>query len=1568
MDQTDEDGLGSFLPAVSGWFRDQFGPPTPPQRQGWPSIAARRNTLIFAPTGSGKTLAAFLACLDHLWKTPRTAKGVRILYVSPLKALNQDVERNLRVPLDGIIAHAQARGTPLEPLSVAVRSGDTSPSERQKINRRPPDILITTPESLHLLLTSKARDGLRSVSHVIVDEIHALAANKRGTFLALLLERLEVLAPGFVRIGLSATQKPLDEVARFLGGRRKVVGPVGEPRFEARPVEIVDAGRRKEFDLEVSLPARGIGPQASGSVWPAIESRLLDLIRSHRSTIIFANNRRVVERLTARLNERAEGENETNPISEHASRYQDPMTVGRTWKGEGSAAEDGAGGTDDEPSPPVARSHHGSLSPEVRRQTEELLKAGELPAVVATASLELGIDMGAVDLVCQVESPGGVARGLQRVGRAGHLVGRTSKGRLLAKTAIDLVETAALARAMLDGDVETLRVPVNALDVLTQQVVACVAVDRWSVPELFDLIRGAYPYRDLTPSAFDGVLRLASGRFRVEALRDLKPRISWDRVHNTLRPLPGTKQLAVVGGGTIPDTGQYPLYLGEGGPRLGELDEEFVLERRVGESFVLGSSTWRITAIEPQKVVVAPAEGRAALMPFWRGEAAGRTSELGSAVGVLCREVADRANDPTLIPWLVDRYRLDFESARSLAGLIGRQVRQAGAVPDDRTVLVETFKDPAGELGLAVLSPFGHKRHHALKLALGAVLRKRLGIEVAALHGDDGVLFRLPAMDDPPLDVFRGLTAEAAFDLIRGELADSALFGLRFRQNAGRALLMPRPDPSKRTPLWLQRLRAKDLLQAVKKFPDFPIVIETYRECLDEDLDLPGLRRFLDGIQSGAIRVATKAGDVPSPFASELIFRFTLKFLYEWDEPVRAAKDRTGPIVDESDLDPLLDPESRHLWLDPDAVGRVEGRLRGLGHPPRTLDEMAERLREAGDLAPSELAGPMLGFLEALRKENRAARIELSGTREPERWIGTEEKHLYAKAFDLPPSPLGGEGWGEGVERPETPNHAATLHPAPSPLGGEGWGEGPARPATPDFATTQPKTSHPISLPRGERGPESEEALATIVRRHLRTRGLVGLDDLTTRYPIDAATASDLLERLGDEGGLVALGPDESGRERWADSRNLGEVRRLSIAIKRREAVAVTPEAFSAFVGLRQHAHPDARLQGEAAVGVVLEQLQGFPATADQWEKEILPRRIADFRPSWLDAALATGSWRWRAEGSPRGEPRFAIVARDFPGRWPLREGDEAPSAAESTVLDRLRDRGAAFADEIARGIGRSPSDVREALVSLACRGLATNDRLDPMRDSVLAVEGSARASIPTSARGRPRLGSFRRPVADRPEGRWAAVVEPEGDLESSLLGWASALLDRYGVLARETAAADPWAPPWRELQPLLARAEMRGDLRRGYFVEGMSGVQYAEAETAERLARGATSETAPNFLNTLDPANLYGSGAPFDVPLLEGGTARLPRNPGNFLALIAGRPVLICESFGKKLTGLASATEGEIRASIALVPSLAGPSRRVLKVESYNAAAPTASPAEPWLADAGFVRDPPGMAYYAGW
>ncbi len=1471
--------LDQFHPAIASWFIDQFGEPTPAQRLGWPAIASGEHTLIVAPTGSGKTLAAFLAALDHTWQTPRTRKGVRILYISPLKALNQDVWHNLQRPLAGILERSHAIGVPLDALSVAVRSGDTPAPARAAIVRKPPDILITTPESLYLMLTSRAREVLRGVSHVIVDEIHAVCGNKRGAFLALLLERLQAIcASNFVRIGLSATQRPLEEVARYLGGLEWEEDLSVGRRAVPRPVTIVDAGRRRDLDLQVIWPRDSVKGGTVGSIWPEIERTLLKLVREHRSTIIFANNRRTVEKLTARLNERA--------LASDAE--ADPPI--------------GEDGTERVGGP--FRAHHGSISLDERRGTEEALKEGDLTAVVATASLELGIDMGAVDLVCQVESPGNVARGLQRVGRAGHVVRGTSKGRLIAKTSGDLLESAALCRAMEAGDIEHLRVPLGCLDVLAQQVVACVAMDPWEVPALFDLVRSAYPFHGLTADSFENVLRLISGRFPTPDFRDLRARVSWDRIHNALAPLPGTAQLALVGGGTIPDTGQFPVYLGEGGPRLGELDEEFVYERRVGETFVLGNSTWRIQAIDPHRVVVSAAEGHAAVMPFWRGESVSRSPELGLAVGALCREVAERLDDPALTSWLEQQCRLTHDAALALRNYVLRQKLVSGAVPHDQCVVIESYIDPAGELGLAVLSPFGGRLHHALKLALVGRIRERFGLAPACLHSDDGLLFRLPAMDEPPLDLLEGLTGEVAERLVREELPETALFGLRFRQNAARALLMPRPDPSKRTPLWLQRLRAKDLLQVARKFPDFPILLETVRECLDDDLELPRLRAFLDRIETGSISVVRRAGEEPSPFVADMIFQFTAAHVYEWDDPKRTDRGN-GSIVDESLLEPLLRANQVSDWLDVQAIARVENRLRGMAHPPRTIEEMAERLRQLGDISSSELTGPMEVFLAELGQAGRAIVIDLPGTTEPARWISTEERSLYEGAFS-------------GVAS------------------------------------------------------ASAEARSTIARRFLATHALIGLGDLTARYPIDRLEAIEMLEGWSEAGTIVRLG--NSGipeHDRWTERDHLAQMRRATLAARRQETIAVAPEVFADFVLRRQHLAPASRGQGADLVETVLDQLQGLALPAGLWESEILPRRVVGFQPRWLDDVLGGGTWLWRARGAVREDPLVAFFRRDAQGLYEVADevGELDPDLA--ALVSALGGRGASFASDLARVTGMEPTRVRRGQHELLLRGLVTNDRFDPVRagsQETLMALTEARAARSAGFAMRQR---GRRSMAARPEGRWSLLDRFSGDPDARLVAWGDILLDRYGVLTREILALEPFAPEWSELAPVLSRSEWRGELRRGYFVEGLSGVQYASEEAAHELARlSADGDKRPPAVAVCaaDPANLYGAGAPFDIELLEGGVARLPRLPGNFLILMAGRPVVIVESFGKRLTGLGSARAADIDSALKLLPGFITPHRRILKVESYNGAPAAESPAAERLAELGFVRDYLGMAFYAGW
>ncbi len=901
--------------------------------------------------------------------------------------------------------------------------------------------------------------------------------------------------------------------------------------------------------------------------------------------------------------------------------------------------------------------------------------------------------------------------------------------------------------------------------------------------------------------------------------------------------------------------------------------------------------------------MVRPAEGNSAVMPFWRGESSPRSAELGDAVGTLCREIAGRLDDPELPRWLEETCRLEARATQPLIRYVVRQARVAGVVPDDRTILVETFRDPAGELGLAVLSPFGGKLHQGLKLALLGRIRERFGIQASCLHGDDGLLIRLPGMDNPPLDLLHGLTADEAERLIRLELPETLLYGLRFRQNAARALLMPRPDPGKRTPLWLQRLRAKDLLQVVGKFPDFPIVVETFRECLDEELVLSRLRRLLESISAGSVRIVTRQGEIASPFASELIFQFTPAYLYEWDDPRRGDRRPGGPAVDEDLLDALLESPRGAQLLDPQALGRVESRLRRRGLPPRTAEEMAELLRALGDLTVAELYGSMELLLGELLQEGRAVRLSLPGTAEPLRWILAEDEPRYRRAFLA------------GVE------------------------------------------------------PDMNE-LESIVRHYLRTHALIGMAELCGRYPIAPELAAEMLDRWVETGGLIRLNPADSEVEcRWAEPENLAEVQRLSVAIRRRESVAVTPEVFADFLLRRQHLHTATRLEGPAGLETALEQLQGYAAPAEFWESEILPRRVAGYKPAWLDDLLATGGWLWRAARGDKSEAAIALVGREFEGPWRDHPSETEKSADECQVIELLASRGASFATDLARAASMEPSRLRRTLRGLMLRGEVTNDRFDPARtgafDMIDALAEARAVSTGRMRRMRPRRGN-----PERAEGRWA-LLEQTNSSEPGLLAWIDVLLGRYGILTRELVELDAWAPTWADLAPLLARAELRGDLRRGYFVDGFSGVQYASDEAAEGLSRlaGLAPPGADDILlAAADPANLYGSGAPLDIPLLDGGTGRLSRVSGNYFVMKNGRPVLVIEAFGKRLTGLASASQSEIHVALARVLDMSGPGRQVLKVETYNGSPTLQSPIAARLAELGFVRDYPGMAYYEAW
>ncbi|MGA0122908.1 MAG: DEAD/DEAH box helicase, partial [Gaiellales bacterium] len=942
---------------AASWLAEAFpAGPTPAQAQGWPAIARGENVLLCAPTGSGKTLAAFLVGLDRLAARPAEEPGTRLLYISPLKALNYDVERNLRGPLAGLRATADRLGLSRPEIDVGVRTGDTPERERARQARTPPDILITTPESLFLLLTSPTRrEALRAVETVIIDEVHAVAGTKRGSHLALSLERLEHLTGRPVqRLALSATVAPPDEVARFAAGDR--------------PCTVVDAGSRRPLELEVVVPladmARpegeadppdpiaGAGDSSPNSVWPAIYPRLLELIEAHTTTLIFVNYRRLAERLALRLNELAERE--------------------------------------------VARSHHGSLARETRQEVEELLKAGELPCLVATSSLELGIDMGAIDLVVQVESPKSVARGLQRVGRAGHSIDATSRGLVFPKHRGDLVESAVVAERMLAGDVEPIRIPANALDVLAQQVVSMCAVEEWAVDDLERLVRRAAPYRDLPRAQLEGVLDMLSGRYPSDEFAELRARITWDRLAGTVTGRDGTRALAVANAGTIPDRGLYGVHLADGSGRVGELDEEMVYEARAGQVFQLGASSWRIERITRDRVLVTPAPGRPGQIPFWRGEGAGRTVELGRALGAFTREIGGMRRDGARRR-LVERHRLDARAADNLLAYLREQREATGVLPTDRTIVVERFRDEIGDWRLCVLTPFGARVHAPWALAIGARLRTDHGIDAQALWSDDGIILHVPDTDDPPPADVVLLDPDEIEDLVVRELAGSALFAARFRENAGRALLIPRRRPGQRTPLWQQRLKAQALQGVATRYPAFPIVLETYRECLQDVFDVPGLRGLLEGLRARTLEVVEVETPTGSPFAASLLFDYVAQYMYEGDAPPAELRAQALSL-DRELLRELLGQEDLRELLDADAIAQVETDLRR--RHADTPDALLDQLRRLGDLTRAEIADD--ASLDELVRTRRATALRVGGD---ERVIAAEDAGRYRDGVGALPEP-----------------------------------------------------------------------------------------------------------------------------------------------------------------------------------------------------------------------------------------------------------------------------------------------------------------------------------------------------------------------------------------------------------------------------------------------------------------------------------------------------------------------------------------------------------------------------------
>jgi ATP-dependent Lhr-like helicase len=1457
--------LSSFSPKVRAWFEGAFEAPTLAQAEAWPAIARGEHVLLSAPTGSGKTLAAFLWAIDQL-SAESTALGgrhTRVVYVSPLKALAYDIERNLRAPLRGIGA---------EGISVGIRTGDTPQKERAAMLRNPPNILVTTPESLYLMLTSRAREMLTGVEAVIVDEIHAVAHSKRGSHLAVTLERLDEMAQGprreIQRIGLSATQSPLEEIGRYL------VGP-------QREVKIVDVGARKVLDLRIEVPVESMaepggttsvgpggesladpleplsgGESTRNSIWPAIYPELLKQVRAHTSTIIFVNNRRAAERVALRLNELAAQE-------------QSPQ---EGVEGSGVVLE-------------IARAHHGSLAREERTKVEELLKAGELPCLVATSSLELGIDMGAVDLVLQIESPKSVARGLQRVGRAGHGVGEVSIGRIFPKFRGDLLECAVVVRRMHEGLIEPTVVPRNALDVLAQQIVAIAvsaeapgaaadgaAEGGFSVDELHALVRRTHSYSELSRELLENVLDMLDGRYPSKEFGELRARIVWDRLAGTIRARKGSRQLAVANAGTIPDRGLYAVTLPDG-RRVGELDEEMVYEARPGQAFLLGASSWRIEEITRDRVIVTPAPGAPGAVPFWKGDSIGRPKELGEAIGAFSRWAVDQEAET-----LERDYDLDERAARNLLAYLREQQAATRVLPSERTIVLERFRDEIGDWRLCVLSPYGGRVHAAWGLALSARIHERFGLEADAIWSDDGIVLHLPDLDAdeaeslPSAAELLMLEPDEVEVAVTAELGGSALFGARFRENASRALLIPRAYPGKRTPLWQQRLKAQNLLEVARRYADFPILLETYRECLRDVLDVSGLEELLRGLHTREISLVEVETQTASPFASSLLFDYVATYMYEGDTP--SAERRAAALsLDRDLLRELLGQEELRELIDPGALARVEADLQHRSEMTRATgrDGLHDVLRHVGDLNAHEVAERVFEGIEPepllreLERERRAIRLRLGGE---ERWAAADEAGLYRDALGaVPPGGL-----------PE-----AFLADVP-------------------------------------------DALSELLARYARTHGPFTTEDIHARYGVDASAVLRELERAGD---LVRgeLRPGGSERD-WCDVEVLRRLRRASLAALRKEIEPAEQRRLAAFLpswqGVDRHSGAGA---GVDRLREVLVPLQGLALPVEIWERDVLPRRTGAYSPSWMDALCASGELVWVGAGPLGRSGRVALYFREDataigppPSAPSARTGYEPPGNSEHELLRARLQGGPAFFTDLLADLDAPAEALREALWDLVWAGEVTNDAWAPLRAPRLALARSERSSVAPGAftgrsggGARSRFSGRRRSGAQsQVQGRWSLIAPvfhavqdgPAGALERRR-ALAELLLERYGIVTREQVLAEGIKGGFAMLYDTFSNLETLGVCRRGYFVEGMGGAQFALPGAVERL-RAPSERSRTLVLGAADPAQPYGAALPWPKREQTGVRPLRPaRVAGAYVVTVQDEPILYVERGGRGLVTL---------------------------------------------------------------
>lgn len=1476
--------LDRFSPATRAWFDASFASPTPAQLGAWTAISGGEHTLVVAPTGSGKTLAAFLWAIDRMLTEPRAASEqlprCRIIYVSPLKALAVDVERNLRSPLVGI-GHAAVRlGLPTPPIGVAVRSGDTPANERREFARAGAEILITTPESLFLLLTSQARTALAGVESVIIDEVHAVAGTKRGAHLALSLERLDALLPRPAqRIGLSATVRPVDEVARFLAGGRPVsiVQPQADKRWELEvQVPVPDmsepgaigtppAPQRADDDFEIGVgpvlpvlpevidpvtgkvtspgptwqpPAPASDPTERASMWPHIERATVDLIEQQHSTLVFTNSRRVAERFTARLNEQWDARHDASDQGSEASGVRPPAQLaGQSGNSQGA--------------PPVlARAHHGSVAKQHRAEIEDALKRGVLPAVVATSSLELGIDMGAVDLVVQIASPPSVASGLQRVGRAGHQVGAVSHGVIFPTHRGDLVAAAVITERMRAGLIEALQVPANPLDVLAQQLVAMAAMDDWQTADAFDLVRRAASFTALPRSVFDAVLDMLAGRYPGEEFADLRPRLVWDRITDTISARRGSQLLAITSGGTIPDRGLYAVMLATGdgpGRRVGELDEEMVYESRVGDVFTLGTTSWRIEDITPDQVLVTPAPGQIGRLPFWHGEAQGRPAELGAAVGAFTRQTAGL--DPPAALAQLGGAGLDAWAAENLVNYLTEQREATGRLPDDRTILVERFRDEVGDWRVVVHSPWGNPVHAPWALCLAARLRERYGADVQAMAADDGIVLRLPDLsgwadaDGPAAgSIASRLDAEIAelltidpdevADLVTEQIGGSALFAARFRECAARALLLPRMRPGRRQPLWQQRQRSAQLLEVAARYPSFPIVLEAVRECVQDVYDVAALTELMRGLASRQVQIATVATASASPFARTLLMGYVAQFLYEGDSPLaerRAAALRLDPTLLAELLGRGNGAALRDL-LDPEVVARTEAELQRLTpeRAARDRQDVLDLPRALGPLSAAELAercdpsvrGELPGWLAELAETRALIEVRVAGE---QRWAAVEDAARLRDALGVA-LPIG------------VP--AVFLEPVDDPLG-------------------------------------------DLLLRHARTHGPFTAAAVAARLGLGVAVVKGAALRLVESGRLVsgALLPDGVGDDDLCDAEVLRLLRRRTLAALRQEVEPVTQTAYARFLPKWQSV---GELRGVDGLLRAVEQLAGARLPASAVESLILPARVRDYQPAMLDELTGSGEVIWQGHGALPGDDGWISLHLAETAQLTLAAPEGVATGAQAAALVELLGRvpGAAYLFRpLSDALGASDDqELLNTLWELVWAGLVSADGFAPVRGLLAGGRSAHKPRRAPLRSGRlsaqqarlaarvPRPGLPNRFGPPGSAGRWALLPRVEDDPTVRGLASADQLLDRYGVLTRGSVFAEQVPGGFAAVYRVLAGAEEAGRVRRGYLVEGLGAAQFGTAGAIDRLRAldAATSQPgrAPDvvLLAATDPANPYGA------------------------------------------------------------------------------------------------------------